>query len=215
MVEWTPDSLQEYFSMVITQLRLIIDEKDRRYEEKFAAKSELAKAAELATDKALSVFKSSQEGLLRERDARYEARFIAQEEALEKALSAEMRATEVSRISMDKRLDSMNEFRSAMQDQALTYLTRNEYSIQHKALEGSLEAHIINETSRVQTQEERLDGRLRGMKEDIEKKSDVKDVQAIKDKADTNSKWLFGMVAGLFVSIILTVIDLATRFLGG
>lgn len=35
-------------------------------------------------------------------------------------------------IQMDKRLEGMNEFRSALKDQAAKYLTKDEFSIQHQ-----------------------------------------------------------------------------------
>jgi hypothetical protein len=47
-------------------------------------------------------------------------------------------ATRLAKDSIDDRLEDMNEFRRAMNDQADTYLTRNEYAAQHKSLEDRL-----------------------------------------------------------------------------
>ena len=189
----------------------IIDERDKRYEEKFAAKSELAIATGEAFERAQAALKLYYERLLSERDDRYEARFKAQELATTNALQGAERAQDLARNAIEKRLDTMNEFRQALTDQTQNYLTRVEYAIQHKSLEDILDAHIQTEVQRVQVQEERMDGRMRGMKADIENKSDIREVQMLREKQDSNSKWLFGIIAALFISIIMTVVDLAMR----
>jgi len=153
--------------------------------------------------------------VMKERDDRYEERFEAQEQATASALQGAERAQDLARNAMEKRLDAMNEFRAALTDQTRNFLTKNEYSLQHKALEDIIEAHILNEAERVQAQEERISGRLKGIKEDIEKKADEKDLQNVKDKQEGNNKWLLGMVAAVVVALILTSVDLIVRLIGG
>lgn len=61
--------------------------------------------------------------IIDERDRRYEQRFHAQQAAVDKA-----------EFAADQRLDAMNRFREAMQDQQKTFLTKSEYQSQHQAL---------------------------------------------------------------------------------
>jgi hypothetical protein len=49
------------------------------------------------------------------------------------------RATNLARDSMEKRLESMNEFRQSLKDQSSTFLTRQEYDAKHALLEQKIE----------------------------------------------------------------------------
>jgi hypothetical protein len=55
----------------------------------------------------------------------------------DKFLSLE-KSTENNRISMEKRLDGMNEFRSQLKDQASQFLTRLEYEAKHELLDNKI-----------------------------------------------------------------------------
>ena len=59
------------------------------------------------------------------------AYFEAKLEAVDKTMRE---ATE----SLNKRLEGMNEFRSALKDQNVTFLSRNEYFAQHEKLEADI-----------------------------------------------------------------------------
>ena len=47
---------------------------------------------------------------------------------------------DLSRISMDKRLDGMNEFRQQLKDQNGTFITKTDYEGRHLTLETKIEA---------------------------------------------------------------------------
>lgn len=49
-------------------------------------------------------------------------------------LSDHEKALEIARKNMEKRLDGMNEFRDALKDQAVTFMTREYYEARHKDL---------------------------------------------------------------------------------
>jgi len=168
---WTVNTLKEHMKVMVDErdkgLIGLLEERDKRYEEKFAAKSELSTITDAAAARAV--------------------------EALD-------RSTREFRISAQEKIDDA--------------MPRKEYEVQHKSLQSDLSAHIKNETDRMLAQDDRLDGRLRGIKGDLDKKAEQSEVDTIKQKQDSNNKWLFGMVAALFVSIILTTVDLAMRFLG-
>jgi DNA-binding FrmR family transcriptional regulator len=68
------------------------------------------------------------------RDDNYNKQFNANIEAVKVAMNAAEKATVKAENAMDKRLDSMNEFRGTLSDQQKTYLTKSEYAIQHQAL---------------------------------------------------------------------------------
>jgi len=61
--------------------------------------------------------------LLDEHDRRYEQRFVAQEKAVDTAL-----------LSMNERLAGMNEFRSTLQDQQRTFVSRSDVDTRLQAL---------------------------------------------------------------------------------
>ena len=49
------------------------------------------------------------------------------------------KAIELNTKSLEKRLDSMNEFREHLRDQDATFITRNEYTVQHKLLTDKID----------------------------------------------------------------------------
>jgi hypothetical protein len=65
--------------------------------------------------------------LMEERDRRYQERFDASEKARENAYD-----------SMQDRLESMNEFRTTLKDQAATFFTRTEHESYMKSVEVDL-----------------------------------------------------------------------------
>ena len=95
---WTVDTLSAHFAQMI-------DEHDRRYEQRFVAQ-----------EKAVA-------------DA-----FLAAEKAVQAALTAQKEAVNKAEAAAEKRFESVNEFRSQLGDQAATFLPRNEYLAQHQAL---------------------------------------------------------------------------------
>ena len=84
-----------------------------------------------------------------ERDNRYQQRFEAQQEALhsalaatEKTLNATLTAAEKAslktEVALDKRFDSVNEFRKTLTDQAATFFTRAEGDARFDSINGKL-----------------------------------------------------------------------------
>jgi len=61
-------------------------------------------------------------------------RFIDSERAVQAALAAAEKATLLANSSAEKRFEGVNEFRGQLSDQARTFMTRNEYSVQYQAL---------------------------------------------------------------------------------
>lgn len=66
---------------------------------------------------------------------RMDAHIIYSERAVLKAEEVVMKAE----LEMSKRLDTMNEFRGAMQDQAKSYVTIDSYGANHRQLEDRIE----------------------------------------------------------------------------
>ena len=58
----------------------------------------------------------------------FDQRFEDSEKAIEKANTAN-----------EKRLDNVNEFRQTLTDQTATFMPRQEYTVQHKALESKID----------------------------------------------------------------------------
>ena len=61
------------------------------------------------------------------------------------------KATDKAASSIDKRLEAMNEFRQALADQGASMITRNEYIVQHKALDDKIENNYKTIMSRIDT----------------------------------------------------------------
>lgn len=59
------------------------------------------------------------------------------------------RAIQKAEIATEKRFEEVNEFRKALSDQTAGQLTRAEYTVQHKALEGLISA-IDNRLTRME-----------------------------------------------------------------
>lgn len=89
--------------------------------------------------------------LMDERDRRYQQRdedrqravdaaLASAEKAVTAALVAADRAVAKAELAADKRFDSVNEFRGQLNDQATTFLSRNEYAAQHESLEDKVQA---------------------------------------------------------------------------
>lgn len=55
-------------------------------------------------------------------------------EYMDARLEDQQQAVIVATAANEKRLDAVNEFRAQLNDQALSFLTRNEYAPQHQAL---------------------------------------------------------------------------------
>lgn len=65
---------------------------------------------------------------------------VTLKEYMDTKISALDRATSVASEAMNKRLESMNEFRAQLKDQNATFLTRNEYEAKHALLESKIES---------------------------------------------------------------------------
>jgi hypothetical protein len=74
-----------------------------------------------------------------ERDRRYEDRFTAIDEKTGLALSTSKEAVNKSEVAVEKRFDSVNEFRGTLSDQAATLLPRPEAAAKFAAYDEKLE----------------------------------------------------------------------------
>jgi hypothetical protein len=67
-----------------------------------------------------------------------DAALVAQEKAVAAALAATKEAINKAEVATGKRFESVNEFRAQLADQSNTLMPRQEYTVQHKALESKL-----------------------------------------------------------------------------
>lgn len=78
---------------------------------------------------------------LRDLDQReYDKLRESDQRALKAALQAVKEDNEKKAVAMEKRFDSVNEFRKTLSDQTNTFLPRPEYVANHKALEDKIQA---------------------------------------------------------------------------
>jgi len=106
---WTVDTLNAH-------VRETLIERDRRYEQRFAA----------------------QEHALAERDLFLERLAAERDKQVAAAFNASSRAIEKAEIANEKRLDGMNEFRSTLSDQARDLMPRAETEALVHAIEEKL-----------------------------------------------------------------------------
>lgn len=66
------------------------------------------------------------EAKMAESDRRYEQRFLAQQTSVDVAIAAAKEATTKAENATEKRFEGVNEFRAQLNDQAGTFISRNE-----------------------------------------------------------------------------------------
>jgi len=77
--------------------------------------------------------------LVNERDRRYEQRFTAQEQALDKSAKAIALASEKAEVAIERRFESVNEFRAQLADQTVNFMHIDVYEVQHRELVSRVE----------------------------------------------------------------------------
>jgi hypothetical protein len=117
--------------MDLNELKVIIDERDRTYQQRW-------EASEKATVTALNATKDA-----------VAAAFVAQEKAIAAALIAAERAVSKSEIASEKRFDAVNEFRAQLSDQASTFLPRAEFDRVTTAIMEKIDASSKSFTERL------------------------------------------------------------------
>lgn len=167
---FTVDTIHQYIDA-------ILQERDRRYEQRFLTQQE-----------SLQVALAASHAVLVEHDKRYEQRFAAQENATALALSrvdkefhehlaqvrtethaaldAADKAILKSEAATDKRFESVNEFRAQLADQATRFMPRLEAEQRFNAVEEKLSASIKQRSEAIASINSRLDlnaGRSTGL----------------------------------------------------
>lgn len=126
-------SLKEYIYQIIS-------ERDRQYAQRFEAQQKAVDAALAAQDKATAAAFSAAEKAVA-------AALAAQEKATNAAFAAANSAVQKAEFANEKRLDSVNEFRAQLKDQASTLATRSEVNVQFRALTEKIDGAVVEITS--------------------------------------------------------------------
>lgn len=119
-------------STSIREIAAIIAERDRQYAQRFEAQQKAVDAALASAEKAVAAALVAQ-------DKATAAAFAAQGKATDAAFAAANEAVKTAQQANDKRLDSVNEFRGQLKDQAGTLATRTEVTVQFKATADKLD----------------------------------------------------------------------------
>jgi hypothetical protein len=125
--------------ITLGELAAVIAERDRQSAAAFAAQQKAVDAALAAQDKATAAAFSAAEKAVA-------SALAAQEKATAAAFQAANTAVSKAELSNEKRLDSVNEFRAQLKDQAATLATRAEVAVQIKALNEKQDALTTAET---------------------------------------------------------------------
>jgi polyribonucleotide nucleotidyltransferase len=111
-------------------------------------------------------------------------------------------AVQVAKETMDQRLESMNEFRAALTEQAATFLPRNEYIVQHNAIGDKIE------TLKTTIEEKVEAAKITADKRHTELENRIKDAELF--KANINGRIL---ATGGVVIIAFGLIDALLHYL--
>ena len=109
------------------------------------------------------------------------------------------KATLLATYALEKRLESMNEFREAMKDQAQKFLTKNEFDIRHRRMEEDIK--MLEET-RVTKSE--ADVCHTSFEKDIKELTKAKDIS--EGKASSKSVIIAYIIA--IVSLIIGILGI-------
>lgn len=110
--QWTAE-------LVRVHLATLIDANDRRYEDRFDAQEKAVKDAFAGSEKAVY------------------AALAAQEKAVNAALAASEKAVSVAETNAEKWRDNANEWRGAMSDREVKFVTHTEFTLLKERLDRS------------------------------------------------------------------------------
>lgn len=125
-------ALVEAGTTSVRELAAVIAERDRQYAQRFEAQQKAVDAALAAQDKATAAAFSAAEKAVA-------AALAAQEKATSAAFLAANSAVAKAEMANEKRLDSVNEFRAQLKDQANTLATRSEVNVQLKSVQDKID----------------------------------------------------------------------------
>lgn len=188
-------------------------------------------AVNFATDRALAAALSAAERLDVEQDRRYEQRFTAQENAVQLALTrvdkefhehiaqvrtethaaleAADKAIAKSEASVEKRFESVNEFRGQLNDQARTFMGRDESISRHERTTEMIAALTTRNENEMRLLRERFEEDIRQLRD--REQNDIATVNSRLDLTqgrgagmDKTVAWIFA--AAGFIGTIIAII---------
>src|ERR1700730_3038561 len=129
-------------------LERFANERDKRYSEMFKTQKDMSdqrfadqaiaiSTAFAANEKAITAAFAANEKLVT-------AAFNANEKATAMALASAKEAVAKAEAASEKRFESVNEFRGQLRDQAASFITRDEYSIQLKSITDKLDNAVVS-----------------------------------------------------------------------
>jgi ElaB/YqjD/DUF883 family membrane-anchored ribosome-binding protein len=181
---------REYFTKWIEGLEHLLEERDKRYEQRFNAQETAVSAAFVAQK---------------------ELNRVVQDSAKEAVVKAENAQTEYNKRS--------NEFRGALDDQAKvmarTMILRVEYEGNHKALLERMEFGESKLAEKVEGVESKLAEKVEGVKRELALLHEARIAQEArtleKTETHTESKWTTQMVfvvVGLLLSLFFSILSI-------
>lgn len=154
--------------------------------------------------------------LVEERDKFIDEKFLTIEEA-----------RRLAKIEQDRRLDTMNEFRGQLKDQAATFITKDAVEGKLNSVETEIDA--INRASNKFMTTEKYDQSHKSLSDKIDAKFEVYDgkllneekvtirqdaTQQLLDKLATNGRWLIGLSIGTAISLVGLLLAIVKIFIG-
>lgn len=126
--------------------------------------------------------------LMDERDHRYEDRFVAMDEKTSLALAGSEKAVSKAEAATEKRFDAVNEFRSALGDQASLQMPRKEADAKFVAFED-----------KINTMKDSFSKEIAGLKESRSESVGAKE-QGQESKLQNH--WVIGLIISLGLALV-------------
>ena len=136
------DAFHRQLADQLTGDRLAIGEMREMLNERYATQTKALDAAFLAQQTAMKTA------------------FDAADKAVAAALESAEKAVTKAEAAAEKRFESVNEFRQQLTDQAATFVSRTEYTVNHATLNDKFDAEAKRTTERISAIELRLTSRL-------------------------------------------------------
>ena len=126
-------------------------------------------------------------------------RHTAQNAAVQAALLAAEKAVNKAERAAENRFESVNEFRAQLGDQQRTFLPRQEYDVQHRALDEKLNAVAESLGARIDTNAKQINDAQSGL---LVNRADELARRGVLTETRAQANWTIGQIASILAALL-------------
>lgn len=137
------------------------------------------------------------------------AALVAAKDALTAALASAEKAIAKAEQSNDKRFESVNEFRKTLGDQTVTFIARNEYSVQYNAIASrltSLESRLDRGEGRSGISDPSVNSAISELKNEVRGLNKSTDISGGRTAAVKDNTTTFIAIGAVVVAVIVPIL---------